>query len=320
MHRSENLEMQFRTGQESRAGEERSGDGGMIDRTRAFENERVRLVGIAYRMLGSVSDAEDVVQETYLRLHRAEADDIRNLPGWLTTVCGRLCLDRLKSAARTRETYIGPWLPEPLETEEMAGPDGKLESYETVSTAFLLMMERLSPVERAAFLLRDIFDYSYGEIAEILERSQSATRQTVHRARKRLRDDKPRFGVDGERREELTRAFFAALEAGDAAAFESTLSEDVEVWADGGGKATAARNVITGATAVTRFFLGLVEKGLMTLDVEYRQVNGATAAVITQDGAMFAILTVHVDPSGRVSHIFSMRNPEKMAHIARAKV
>lgn len=318
MQRPEIRDMAFKQEQDRRKGEDLSSHGALAYRVQVFEAERARLMGIAYRMLGSVTDAEDAVQETYLRLHRAEADEIRNLPGWLTTVCGRLCLDRLKSAARTRETYIGPWLPEPMAMEDAAAQVDALESYDTVSTAFLLVLERLSPVERAAFLLRDVFDYSYGEIAEILEQSQPATRQTVHRARKRVRDGKPRFGVDGERREELTRAFFAALEAGDAAAFEATLSEDVEVWADGGGKAVAARNVITGATAVTRFFLSLVEKGLMTLDVEYRRVNGATAAVITQDGAMFAIMTVHVDPSGRISHIFSMRNPDKMAHIASA--
>ncbi len=289
----------------------------MTDRAQAFEDERARLMGIAYRMLGSVSDAEDAVQETYLRLHRAASEDIRNLPGWLTTVCGRLCLDRLKAAARARETYVGPWLPEPVDTDLTAAQDGALESYETVSMAFLLVLERLSPVERAAFLLRDVFDYSYGEVAAILERSEPATRQAVHRARKRLQDDKPRFGVDADRREQLTKAFFAALEAGDAAAFEATLSRDVEVWADGGGKAIAARNVISGAVPVTRFFLGLVEKGLMTLDVEYRRMNGGTAAVITQGGAMFAVMTVHVDPGGRISHIFSMRNPDKMAHLAR---
>lgn len=318
MQRPEARNMAFPDEQGPRASEDGFGHGGMADRTQIFEDERARLMEIAYRMLGSVTDAEDAVQETYLRLHRTAVDDIRNLPGWLTTVCGRLCLDRLKSVARTRETYIGPWLPEPMEMAGAAAQDSALESYDTVSTAFLLMLERLSPVERAAFLLRDVFDYSYGEIATVLERSEPATRQTVHRARKRVRDDKPRFGVDSERREQLTRAFFAALEAGNAAAFEATLSEDVEMWADGGGKAIAARNVITGATAVTRFFLGLVEKGLMTLDVEYRCVNGTTAAVITQDGAMFAVLTVHVDPNGQISHIFSMRNPEKMAHIARA--
>jgi len=290
----------------------------MKDRTQVFEDERARLMSIAYRMLGSVTDAEDAVQETYLRLHRAAADDIRNLPGWLTAVCSRLCLDRLKSAARTRETYIGPWLPEPMEMGRAAPQDSALETYDTVSTAFLLMLERLSPVERAAFLLRDVFDYPYGEIAAILERSEPATRQAVHRARKRVRDDKPRFGVDCERREQLTRAFFAALEAGDAAAFEATLSDDVEVWADGGGKAIAARNVITGAREVTRFFLALVEKGMMTLEVEYRHVNGTTAAVLMQGDLVDTVLTVHVDPDGRVSHIFSMRNPEKMAHIARA--
>ncbi len=318
MQRLKIRDMECPEGQDRRPSEDGLGHGGMADRTQKFEDERARLMGIAYRMLGSVTDAEDAVQETYLRLHRAAAEDIRNLPGWLTTVCGRLCLDRLKSAARTRETYVGPWLPEPMEMGGAAAQDDALESYDTVSTAFLLVLERLSPVERVAFLLRDVFDYSYGDIAAILERSEPATRQAVHRARRRVRDDKPRFGVDGERREALTRAFFAALEAGDAAAFEATLSEDVEVWADGGGKAIAARNVITGAREVTRFFLALVEKGLMTLDVEYRPVNGSTAAVLTQDDLVNTVLTVHVDPDGRVSHIFSMRNPEKMAHIARA--
>ena len=280
-----------------------------------FEAERPRLLGLAYRMLGSRAEAEDAVQDAWLRLARADAGAIAALGPWLTQVVSRLCLDRLKSAVRVRETYVGPWLPEPVDAEAIDGPEEREMLKESISAAFLLVLERLQPTERAAFLLHDVFDYSHGEVAAILGKSEAACRQTVSRARKRVAEGRPRFGADATERDRLAGAFFAALETGEVEPIAALLAADAELWTDGGGKATAALNVIRGPEAIARFFVGIAKKGPAGIERHPIRLNGAAAVLLLHEGAPLATLSVHAETQGRVSHVFVVRNPDKLTGI-----
>src|SRR6476661_1668865 len=223
------------------------------------EQYRARLFGIAYRMLGDSHEAEDLVQETMFRWHQANRDDVREPEGWLVTVITRLAIDRARAAARERERYPGPWLPEPLAVERMEA-DYRAELTSDLSMAFLVLVEQLAPEERAAFLLREVFGTDYEEIGSILDRSAVAVRQMVHRARKRVRDGSPRRIATAATKERLFGRFVAALEAGDKDALLAVLAEDTSWISDGGGKARTSRRVVRGAERIARLVLGLDQK------------------------------------------------------------
>jgi RNA polymerase sigma-70 factor (ECF subfamily) len=285
------------------------------DRAELFERYRARLFGIAYRMLGSVDDANDLVQEAYLRWHQADVPEIRAPEGWLVAVTTRLSIDRLRRAETERERYVGHWLPEPIATGAWDAPDRNTELASDLSMAFLVLLERLAPEERAAFLLREVLDADYGEIARVLEKSEAACRQMVHRARTRVREDRPRFPVASETKERLVQRFLRALESGDQESLLAVVAEDATFVSDGGGRVTAARNVIRGADRVVRLLLGLERKyeGLVTHRVEW--LNGEPALVSRFGGHVAHTTSIAIEGE-RVVGFYRVLNPDKLRHVA----
>jgi RNA polymerase sigma-70 factor (ECF subfamily) len=276
-----------------------------------FEQHRGALFGLAYRLLGSVAEAEDAVQDCYLRWRRADPATVRSARAWLLTATSRLCIDRLRAAKARRETYIGPWLPEPLMTE----PDeiGALAS--SLSTALLVVLERLGPAERAAFLLRDVFDCDYAEIAETLDRNEAACRQLVRRARVRVAAAQPRYDADPDTHRSLLAAFGAAVEQGDVAGLKAMLAQQAEAWTDGGGRVLAARNVIHGDDKVARFLIGIWQKGRQHPDtLEVHMVNGAPGLVGRLDGVVTLVLSLNV-ADGVIHSVHIVTNPPKLRHL-----
>ncbi|MFN3513782.1 MAG: sigma-70 family RNA polymerase sigma factor [Phenylobacterium sp.] len=278
-----------------------------------FEANRPRLQRLAYRMLGSVAEAEDVVQDAWLRWTRA-GDEVADPAAWLVRTTSRLCIDRLRSAKARREAYRGPWLPEPLIEELTEDP---VERAEDVSVAFLLALERLSPLERAVFLLHDVFDQDYAVVAGTLGRSEAAVRQLASRARAHVQDARPRFSVDQQAAARLATAFMRAASQGDMAALSSLLTEDAIMVTDGGGKRSAALRPLIGREDVMRMFEGLAWRGALTYeDDTFRpvRINGYPGVVLNRpDGPM----TMAFQPSedGRLAAIYIMRNPEKLRHL-----
>jgi len=226
----------------------------------AFEGQRSRLVGLAYRMLGMRAEAEDIVQEAYLRWRQAEPGGIDSPEAWLTTVVTRLSIDRLRSAQMRREVYTGPWLPEPIVERRAWSPEARLEARADLSVAFLYLLERLSAEERAAYLLREVFDYPYARVAGILEKSEAACRQLVHRARERVSQGRPRIPAGEELHSKILTEYVAAVQAQDEAALLRLLAADARAVSDGGGKARAALRVIVGGRRVARFLCGISRK------------------------------------------------------------
>ena len=286
-----------------------------MDRGETFERHRGLLFGVAYRMLGSASDAEDVVQEAFLRWQHAADEDIASPRAWLSTVVTRLAIDHLRSARTQREIYVGPWLPEPLVTDRAPAAGDRLARAESLSMAFLVMLETLGPVERAVFLLREVFDYSYDEIAGIVGRSADNCRQMLHRARQHLVDGRPRFAASPEDHERLTQQFLATVASGDVPALVAMLADDVTLWSDGGGKRVAARNPIYGPDRVTRFLLGVLRKVPHEyLDVRALRVNGAPGLVAYVGGRATSVISLEVR-DGRISGIRIVVNPDKLRAI-----
>jgi RNA polymerase sigma-70 factor (ECF subfamily) len=280
---------------------------------------------IAYRMLGSVADAEDVAQETVLRLTGEE--DVANPEAWATTVATRLSIDQLRSARVRREAYVGPWLPEPLVVDpgrnpaHAVDPADHAELADTLSQALLVALERLTPVERAAFLLREAFDYDYGRIAEIVDRSEDNARQLVARAKKHVAAGRPRFDAADEARDRLFARFLSAVETGDLGGLEELLADDVVLWGDGGGVVKAALIPVEGPANVARFLVHTDRyrrKHDDTMVSEQVTVNGQPGRLLRRtDGTVFAVVAVDI-VDGRVAAIRTMRNPEKLAHLFRA--
>jgi RNA polymerase sigma-70 factor (ECF subfamily) len=294
----------------------------------SFEPYRRRLLGLAYRMLGSMSDAEDAVQEAYLRWHGADRDTVLNPRAFLMTTTTRICLDMLTSARARREEYVGSWLPEPVVDTAALAPDSQTELAEDLSIALLLTLDRLSPLERAAFLLHDVFDFSFSEVATALERSAAACRQLASRARAHVRSARPRgvtappvrTGAIDAKHAQLLSAFAAATRSGDLNALTQLLASDVRVVTDGGGKVRAALNVVEGADRVARF---LVEATRKRPDAWWRDdfrmrlaaINGLPGVIV--EAPEGAVQTAAFEIEGSVIRaMYVVRNPDKLRHLA----
>jgi len=279
----------------------------------AFEAHRSALHRLAYRMLGTLADADDVLQEAYLRWTREDRSSVSDPRAYLISVVTRLCIDQQRTQAARRESYIGPWLPEPVVEEASAARS--LEVSESVSLALLIVLESLSPVERAAYLLRRVFDYDYPEIASILGKTEANCRQLVSRAEDRVHQRRPRFDAPREEAERITGAFLSACSTGNLDSLVQLLADDAVVYSDGGGKATAARAPIVGADRVARFFLGLFKKAPADLEIRHVQVNGQPGVVALVAGHIENVLTMDV-VDGRIAAVYIVRNPDKLARVA----
>lgn len=270
-----------------------------------FEPYRRHCFALAYRMLGSAADAEDVVQEAWLRFRGAES--VQAPRAWLTRAVTRLCLDQLKSARHRREKYVGPWLPEPVETEAADEFDA-----ESISTAFLLLLERLTPRERAVFLLRKVFDVDYPEVARLLDQSESNVRQLFHRAQRHVRENRPRFAASADDHRRLLEGFVSAVQSGNPGAIESLLAEDARAFSDGGGKARAALEVVRGRTRVAKLYWGLARKhSTATMRMEVRHLNGWPGLVIWEGDRVSSTMTLETDGQ-LVYAIHAVLNPDKL--------
>lgn len=285
------------------------------DRASTFEPHRGRLHGIAYRMLGSRADAEDIVQEAYLRWHRAPAEEIHSPEAWLVTTTTRLCIDRLRAAQAERQAYIGPWLPEPIVEEAAPAADARAELASSLSVAFLAVLERLAPEERAAFLLHEVFDSGYEEIAQILGKSEAACRQIVSRARRRVREDRPRVQVSASARRALIDRFVSALLQQDKHALIQLLAADATWTSDGGGKAKAARKVIHGSEHVARFATAVIGRFADRVRLRVITVNGEPGLALYGDGHLISVISLLTD-GARILGIYSVLNPEKLAAVS----
>jgi RNA polymerase sigma-70 factor (ECF subfamily) len=299
--------------------------GDMSNPAASFEPYRRRLLGLAYRMLGSMAEAEDAVQETYLRWHAVDRNTVTNPRAFLMTTTTRICLDVLTSARARREVYVGPWLPEPVLDTEALAPDTRTELAEDLSIALLLTLDQLSPLERAAFLLHDVFDFSFTEVARSLERHEPACRQLAARARAHLRAARPhgaaapppRSGEIDAKHAQLMSAFVAASRSGDLHALTQLLASDVRVVTDGGGKAAAALNVLDGADRAARFLVGAARKGWREdFTLRFATINGLPGVIV--DAPDGAVQTAAFDiEEGVIRALYIVRNPDKLRHLAK---
>jgi RNA polymerase sigma-70 factor, ECF subfamily len=284
----------------------------------SFETYRTYLFAIAYRMLGSAMDAEDMVQETYLRYQTTPPETIRSLKAFLTTIISRLCMDQLQLARRKREVYVGPWLPEPIlttTTPVSEDPAERVEREESISLAFLLLLEELQPFERAVFLLHEVFEYDFAEIASMLDKSEAASRRSFSRAKQHLSEHRPRFPASAQTHQQLLSGYLQAVQGGDMTPLMNLLSENVTLWADGGGKIKqAALRPIVGRDAVARFSLGTKRFWPENSRVELGEVNGQAALIIRTGDQAFSVLTIEVE-QGQIQAIRIIANPEKLARV-----
>jgi RNA polymerase sigma-70 factor (ECF subfamily) len=284
------------------------------DAQSAIEAHRGRLLGLAYRMLGSVADAEDVLQDAYLRYAGADRGAVRSAEAFLVTTVTRLCLDRLKSARVKRETYVGPWLPEPVLDADALSPETAVELADDLSFALMLTLERLKPAERAAFLLHDVFETPFSEIAEMLGKSEAACRQLAARARKAVRENRPVAPTSDDRHQQLLAEFMKASASGDVSALSALLTEDAVLYSDGGGVKLAALKPITGADKVARFFARVIPKAVrrgLKAESVLATINGAPGFVTYLDGALEQTFSIDIR-NDRISAIYVVRNPEKL--------
>jgi RNA polymerase sigma-70 factor (TIGR02957 family) len=290
----------------------------VTDLAAAHDTLRPLMFSVAYRMLGSVAEAEDVVQDAFLRMHRSMRNGSRpeSPEAYATTVATRLAIDTLRSARHRRETYVGTWLPEPLVESDADDPAWQIEMDETVSLAFLVVLERLSPVERAVFLLRDVFGYAYSDIARVVGKSEANCRQQLLRARRHIDAARPRFEARSEEHRALTELFLTAVREGDVGGLERLLADDVVFHADGGGKAPAIQEPLHGVTRVARFLTGLVRRGEpLGVWMEPALANGQPALrLLGADGALLGVLGLEI-AGGQVVALRNQINPDKLAHL-----
>jgi RNA polymerase sigma-70 factor (ECF subfamily) len=285
-----------------------------------FEEQRPYLLGIAYRMTGSFADAEDLVQEAWLRWQGTDGEEVTSPRAYLATTVTRLALDHLKSARHRREEYPGEWLPEPVAVDKFDGeaqPERAVELRESLSYAFMVLLERLTPAERAVFLLRDVFDYDYREIAPVIEKSEAACRQIIHRARAQLAEGRPRFHYSFQEQARLLEAFARAAAAGDMEGLTHLLAEDVVSIGDGGGKRPAALRPLAGRDRVVKFIVGAVKSEQPDL-VRLVELNGEPAILTWVRGELRNVFFVAADEDGRIAAIFAVRNPDKLLEAEQA--
>jgi len=282
---------------------------------RTFNESRSLLFSIAYRMVGSVADAEDIIQDAFIRWQQTSRTDIRSPKAFLVTIVTRLSINHLRSARSQREQYVGQWLPEPIVTDPGADPSGSFQSGESVSMAFLVLLERLTPVERAVFLLREVFEYEYTEIAEAIGRTEANCRQILRRAKEHVHAARTRFKTSDREHRDLLAQFVQATAEGDMDGLLALLANDVVLHTDGGGKAPALPNLIHGATNVSRAVLGASKKfGRLSRVMRLAQINGEPGLVTYVDGRPHSALVLHV-AEGRVKGIYIVINPAKLTHL-----
>lgn len=284
-------------------------------RMEAFSQHRALLFSIAYRMLGSATDAEDIVQETFIRWQQAADQEIHSPRAFLVTILSRLCIQHLESARVRREEYVGRWLPEPVFTGERSDPSWASQIQESLSMAFLLLLEQLTPAERAAFLLHEVFDYEYAHIAGILDKNETHCRQLVRRARQHVTSGRPRFSVSPKEHKRLLDEFLAATSSGNMQNLIALLSDDVVLHSDGGGKQRAALNPIYGRDHVSRFLLGAGKKTQAGVTARIEAVNGqSTIAYSPPSGNIGCIISIQVS-GGLIENIYVVTNPDKLLHL-----
>jgi RNA polymerase sigma-70 factor (ECF subfamily) len=298
------------------------------DPSASFEPHRRRLLGLAYRMLGSMAEAEDAVQEPYLRWHDTDRERVDEPKAFLMTTTTRICLDVLKSARLKREEYVGPWLPDPVTDIAALAPDAQTELAEDLSVALLLALERLSPLERAAFLLHDVFDFSFAQVADALGRNEAACRQLAARARTHVREVRPAGAIPPRpassaldpKHAALVSAFMSASRSGDVDALMRMLASDAKVVTDGGGKVAAALNVIEGADRVAAFLSGVVRKGWTDdLSIRFDTINGLPGLLVSGPDGLVQTNAFEIE-AGVIKAIYVVRNPDKLRHLAASSV
>ncbi len=280
--------------------------------TETFERERPRLRGIAYRMLGSRADADDVLQDAWLRWNRQRLDELQSPQAWLTTTVMRLAIDRLRAAKTEREHYSGPWLPEPLEAQDIATPDSHAELANDLSIAFLTVLERLAPEERAAFLMHEAFEYDYDEIAAVLGKTQAATRQLVHRARERVHGDRARFAVSETDRIRVLQRFSSAAASGDREALLALFAEEATMTSDGGGKAMAVLRILRGADRIARLWLAFARRREVKVERKLIRINGEPGLAVYINDRLHSVAAIDTDGE-RIHAYYGIANPDKLA-------
>ncbi|MFI8232501.1 RNA polymerase sigma-70 factor [Streptomyces sp. NPDC085900] len=285
----------------------------------AFQQYRSLIFSVAYRILGTAADAEDAVQDAWLKWSAADRSHVADPKSYLTRIVSNLAMERLRSTRHQRETYVGPWLPEPI----LTGPDtaDDVATADSVSMALLVVLETLSPLERAVFVLKEVFAFSHAEIAEAVERSEAAVRQAAHRAREHVQARRPRFATDRARRRDVTERFFAAATGGDINTLMELLSPDVTLWTDGGGKVRQALEPVVGSKIVARWFAALGTATYQGIEPEQMRaeltwINGSAGVIFRGPDRVIATLTLDVDPEGRISTIHNVANPDKLHAVA----
>jgi RNA polymerase sigma-70 factor (ECF subfamily) len=281
-----------------------------------FNQHRSLLFAIAYRMLGTVTDAEDMVQETFLRWQQTTEATVKSAKTYLSTITTRLCIDHLRSARVQREQYVGPWLPEPIVTQQSNDPAAQVELADSLSMAFLVVLERLSPIERAVFLLREVFDYNYEEIAQMVGKSPANCRQILRRSRQHIAAQRSRFPVSHQQQEQIAAQFLEASSQGSLQDLLTLLAKDVTFWSDGGGQVAAALKPLQGAMKVARFLLAIRSKWLSTSVAHVIQVNGQPGILYRVNDDIHSVMTFEIVDS-YIQSIYSVRNPEKLKRICK---
>ncbi|KKJ75826.1 hypothetical protein WH95_16520 [Kiloniella litopenaei] len=289
------------------------------NKTDVFEQTRPRLMGLAYRLLGSLSDAQDIVQDTYLKWVSYSGPEIENPIGWLSRVCTNRCLDQLKSANHQRLDYIGSWIPDQIQTEFEASAEEQAEIASSLTTAFLLLLERLTPKERAAYLLHDVFSMPFEEVARILDMQSANCRKLAARARDYVAKNNVRHVPEKQHQEKLLNAFQKAIKTGDVEILGSMLRADSDLRADSGGKVQAVRDVIVGHDAICRFITDILSNAWRQMEIKTQVLNGTLGLVIIDEGKMHAALSFGYDAKGKVSQIYIMRHPVKLKQMISAK-
>ncbi|MET0231105.1 MAG: RNA polymerase sigma-70 factor [Rhodanobacteraceae bacterium] len=286
----------------------------MEDALEIFSRLQPRMLGTAYRMLGSLAEAEDVVQDVWTRWHDANTEAVDNAEAWLVATTTRRAIDRLRQARTEREKYVGIWLPEPVLTEAPVTPEELIETTSDLSTAFLIVLERLAPEARAAFLLHEVLDVGYGEIARVLDRSEAACRQIVHRAKRQLRDERARYAVSAEAHQRLLRRFVDAIAAHDFVAMKSMLAESAELRGDGGGIVRSFPRPMIGGVRIAQLLYAPTLRESIGLRIELVAINGRAGILRYMRGALESAQTFEIE-DGRIARVYVQRNPEKLRRI-----